>query len=200
MFAAIGTRQFRTIGSPWSLEAFEVWLNATGRSVDGRESHSVDLSAEREDRRLDKIKFLEKTKGLQSDGSRSSAKKSVSMYCHDDCEFRVPSSKPIPIPTVPYDPLDKVWLHQEQSETVTMSTSKAPDCVSFVASKPRRSSRSRSRWTWRRVEMTRPLPSSRRLHRPSSSTPSAQNKTNRSVQLLLEGTMRTTKGRTNWTT
>jgi len=37
----------------------------------------------------------------------------VHLYHNRGCKYYLPSADPIPIPTIPYDPLDKRWQHQE---------------------------------------------------------------------------------------
>lgn len=37
----------------------------------------------------------------------------VHPLCHQGCKYRLPSTDPIAVPTIAYDPMDKIWLNQE---------------------------------------------------------------------------------------
>lgn len=76
------------------------------------------LEAEREDRRLAAIEQAEKRRvaaeksrlGPSADKLPASA---VRPRFHRGCKYRLPSADPIAIPTIPYDPLDNRWIHQD---------------------------------------------------------------------------------------
>jgi len=76
------------------------------------------LEAEQEDRRLAAIEQAEKRRvaaekfrlGPSADKLQASA---VHPRCHRGCKYRLPSADPIAIPTIPYDPLDNRWIHQD---------------------------------------------------------------------------------------
>lgn len=80
------------------------------------------LEAEQEDRRLATIEQAKKCQIVdeksQRNGSGSPANNQpVANAAHlphqRGCKYRLPSTDPIPIPTIPYDPSNKWWLHQE---------------------------------------------------------------------------------------
>lgn len=73
------------------------------------------LEAEREDRRVNAAK-REEADQLESEvqSPRPAVVVSRSAPRHRGCSFRLPTSKPIAIPRLPYDPLSLRWMHQDQ--------------------------------------------------------------------------------------
>jgi hypothetical protein len=84
------------------------------------------LEAEREDRRLNAAKREEADQLECEVQSPWPAVVRGSALRHRGCSFRLPTSKPIAIPRLPYDPLNLRWMHQEQRRKCGLIEKKVP--------------------------------------------------------------------------
>ncbi|CAI6359197.1 unnamed protein product [Macrosiphum euphorbiae] len=86
------------------------------------------LEAVKEEKRLAEIEMEENRRILPEFGSGPPTVKRPAPAVHRGCKYRLPSSDPIAIPQIPYDPFDYWWFHQElRRRQVYMSTITSKD-------------------------------------------------------------------------
>jgi len=87
------------------------------------------LEAVKEEKRLAEIEMEENRRiAAEKFGSGPPTVKRPAPAVHRGCKYRLPSSDPIAIPQIPYDPFDYWWFHQElRRRQVYMSTITSKD-------------------------------------------------------------------------
>ncbi|KAF5183293.1 hypothetical protein FRX31_027119 [Thalictrum thalictroides] len=85
------------------------------------------LEAVKEEKRLAKIELAENRRiAAEKFGSKPSTDKQPAPSVHRGCKYRLPSSVPIAIPKIPYNPFDYLWFHQQLRLHEVYMTMNAP--------------------------------------------------------------------------